>query len=389
MGKLYKLRYLDFVEKGEDIWFSNLSFNALIKLNKNTGRIEIIDKFPNYKVEEQWLYIAIYLIENKLFFIPHQSQEIVSYDITTRKFTSFALDLDIVGKKRGYFLSAYAYKNFIYMFPAYTRYIVRFDILNNSITYLDLGLNTALRNLSKEVVCFIKEFEIIGHKIYIPFAMLNAIAVFDLEHEQLEIKYLNIVGGCTTINYIKGYFYLASCKNCHIYRWDEETGEIIVYDDFPVGFTSKNYIFSCSYSIENKIIFMPLESNMILSLNLYTKDICCEKKIINGNKGWWNTYFIKRNNEKFFLLIEETLMLCLLEHNNKNLKYTPLCIGNDLFNKRKIIDFLGINMCSSIQWETKIALEEYIEILEEIDVSTCYQDIKQIGEKIYEECKKI
>ena len=50
MEMLYKLRCLGFVEIGDDIWFANLYFNALVRLNKRTGKIEDLKKFPGYTI---------------------------------------------------------------------------------------------------------------------------------------------------------------------------------------------------------------------------------------------------------------------------------------------------------------------------------------------------
>lgn len=385
MNNLYKLRCLDFVEKDEDIWFPNLNFNALIKINKESGKIQIIDKFPNYKVQEGWLYIAVYMFEQKLVFVPNSSREIVSYDMKTGKFISVPLNLDIVGRMGGYFLSAYAYKNFVYMFPAWTKYIVRFDVVNNAITYLDLGLSIALKRLPEVSVCFIKEFEIIGHKIYIPFAMLNAIAIFDLEREQLEIKYLNIIGGCSTIKYLEGCFYLASTKENKIYRWNEKKNEIIIYDDFPLEFISKNYVFSCSYFIANKIFFMPLESNMITSLNLQTGEVGCERKIVNVNREPWNTYFVKRENDKIISMTADTSKLCLLEYENEKLRYIPYYNHNDAFIERKINDFLVKKKSFYLREENKESLEKYILYLKNSNISIEDNETKKYGKFIYEQ----
>lgn len=388
MGDLYKLRCLDLVEKGNDIWFPNLYFNALIKIDKISGKIQIIDKFPNYRLEEQWLYTAVCIVDNKLVFVPHGSREIVSYDMIANQFTTVALNLDVVGTTWGYFLCAYAYKKFIYMFPAYTRCIVRFDTENNSIAYFDLGLNAVLRSLPKTAVCFIKEYEVIGCKIYIPFAMINAIAVFDLEKEQLEIKYLNIVGGCSTIKYAEGSFYLASCKDNRIYCWNEKTEKIMVYDEFPKEFVSGKYMFSCSYAVGNKIVFMPLESNMIISLNLRTKKICCDGQITNKNKESWKTYFVKRKEDKTILMTADDMTPCLAEYKNDNLEFVPYYICNDLFNREKIREFFLENIHFSIVQERMMDLEEYIEILKKIDNLIHNNKIKKLGKIIFEQIQK-
>ena len=50
MNRLYKLRSLGYAEVNGEIWFPNRYFNALVKVNKTSGEVHLVNKFPNYDI---------------------------------------------------------------------------------------------------------------------------------------------------------------------------------------------------------------------------------------------------------------------------------------------------------------------------------------------------
>lgn len=363
MNMLYNLRCLGYVEIDDNIWFSNLYFNALIKLDKLTGQIEIIDKFPNYEIDQVWLYSTVCHINNLLVFVPFRSTEIVVYNIKTEKFISVALDLTKVGKRERYFASAYIYGNYIYMFPVEAKCIIRYDVQLNSIKYLENGLIDVRSTLPKTTECFALQFEIIGKKIYIPFAELNAIAIFNLEKETIDIQYLNITGGCSTINYFEGYFYMASWKQCKIYRWNNETEEIIEYVDFPKEFTSGDYMFSSACSMKDRIFFLPIQGNMIISFEIKSKKLYEEKRISNLNYEEWNTFFCEKGSDKVIIWIAGEENLFVLDYSEEKLQIKPYFQQKSVCNKRYICDFFIEYGCFNVIFENEKDLYQYIEVI--------------------------
>ena len=98
MSSLYILRNEKYVEIRNEIWFANLQFNALVKIEKSSGKIRLMRKFPHYNIGYGWLYSMVYNVENELIFLPCYSDEIVLYNIDLDRFTSIALDKNILGK---------------------------------------------------------------------------------------------------------------------------------------------------------------------------------------------------------------------------------------------------------------------------------------------------
>ncbi len=361
MNAPYKLRCLGYVEYNHEIWLSNLYFNALMKIDTESGKLQIIDKFPHYEVWREWLYATVCRVHDRLFFIPFESEEIVSYDMKTGKFTSYALDLRRIGNKGHYYISAYVHKEYLYMFPIGAKCIVRLDTRQNSVRYLEIRQNKRLD--AEKMEYFGEQYAVVEGKIYIPFLELNAVAIFDLDKEYLDIKYLNINGGCSTINYESGYFYMASLKKGEIYRWNEKTGEIKVYNQFPQGFVGGEFVFSCAYVMNKKVFFLPLQSNMIISFDIKSEKIYMERKMLEFNGEEWKVFSIHNSLDKIYTVIAEKEYPCQLDCEAKELKVIPFFQYNNQHNKEVISRYLLKNMYSDYKTESKNELNNYIEIM--------------------------
>lgn len=337
MDNLYKLRCHDYVEKENDIWFSNLFFNALMKVNKLTGKLEIIRKFPDYEIRKSRLFSTVCCVGESLIFVPFNSEKIISYNVKMGEFKSTALDCGIVGKKGQYYFGAYVNGRFVYMFPTRAKCIIRYDSMNHTIKYFDDAIVAYIRTLKNVTYYFYQQLEVVGNKVYMPFLERNAVMVFDIENEITEIRKLDISGGCSTILYANHYFYLASWQKPEIYRWNVKTGDVKTYSNFPKGFIGGKYIFSQTCKINDKILFFPHEANMIVSFDLKSEEIRKEQ-MVSGKENPI-TYFVKQSEMQYSALMSDMKHTCLMDY-GKGLKWKAFCKIDDAYNKRRINSFL-------------------------------------------------
>ena len=381
MNKLYDLRCQGYVEINEDIWLPNLNFNALIKLRKGSGRIQIMDKFPHYDVLCGWLYASVCYVAEKLIFVPLNSDEVVSYNLKTKEFISAALNKKHVGESKGYFASAYVYGRYVYMFPVRAKCIVKYDVDRNKIYYLTDSLNTMANTSMEAAPYFYQEFEIVDEKIYMPFLEINAVGIFDVKNESMDIKYLDIVGGCSTISFIRGYFYLSSTKTKKIYRWEARTGEIQVYDIFPEDFAKgkEDYLFMGGCELADSLVLFPAFGNMIISFDPNTGKISKVQKI--EDSGQLCTYFVSR--EKQHVLMESIGGISSFRDESSKLELHSYCHLDHQHNKRAINAFLRKYICQDSYIEGRIELAHYIEIVAEDDQSAARGEKSKCGKTIF------
>ena len=64
-----------------ELWFSNKNFNALMKMNSETGETEMVSTFEGFPPEEENLHIKTILSGDLLIFIPYKSNRIHIWDI--------------------------------------------------------------------------------------------------------------------------------------------------------------------------------------------------------------------------------------------------------------------------------------------------------------------
>ena len=71
---------------GNYVFFSALDFNALLKINMNTGEIKYVAEIPDEKANKQRLYSDIQQYKNKLLFVPMAAKDIAVYNMQSNEF---------------------------------------------------------------------------------------------------------------------------------------------------------------------------------------------------------------------------------------------------------------------------------------------------------------
>ena len=367
MSYLHKLKCQGFLEKENSIWLSNWFFNALIEVEKANGNIRTMKKFPDYEVWKDKLYSEICLVDGTLVFVPNKSEEVVSYHIENGRFTSCALDVGQVGEAKPYFKSAVVYRNYVYMFPMNAECIIRYDVVENSIKYFE-NLSHIIKNEKHEnFIWFPMRYEILNGKVYIPFVELNAVAIFDINKESLDIRHIDIRGGCTTINYMQGHFYMASSRSPNIYRWDIKTDEVKIYDAFPEKFVPGQLLFSDTCRTKNRIVFFPLFSNMIVSLDIHTGEIHEERRIEIVDEGLCKTYCVRKSKGKVYVITSDQGNICIardMDSIDRKIGLMPGIRWENRYNQSAIDEYLMNQGYFDGIFEKTEMLEEYLEILE-------------------------
>lgn len=74
-----KVLFEDFILRGEEIWFFSKEFNGLMKMNVNSGVVDIVSKIPKYSYNTERLITKIVEYDEKLFCIPMNADELWIY----------------------------------------------------------------------------------------------------------------------------------------------------------------------------------------------------------------------------------------------------------------------------------------------------------------------
>jgi WD40 repeat protein len=80
------LNYFDGYIADDMLWFSNLNFNAFIKMNIKTGDTEMVSLFPGFDRDCRNLHCGVIQVGNRLFFTPYRSNTVHIWDMEKETF---------------------------------------------------------------------------------------------------------------------------------------------------------------------------------------------------------------------------------------------------------------------------------------------------------------
>jgi hypothetical protein len=75
------VNFFDGYIENDELWFSNIRFNALMKMNIKTGDTEMISVFPGRERESENLHCRVIKAGDRLFFIPYISNIVHVWDL--------------------------------------------------------------------------------------------------------------------------------------------------------------------------------------------------------------------------------------------------------------------------------------------------------------------
>ena len=377
MNRNFKLRSYGYIALENKIWFPNLYFNGLVEIDKLTGKIDHIYRFPGYNVRTSFLYSTVCQVDDELILIPNKSSKIAVFHMKTKEISYYELDEKKIGKDQPYFRNAYTYNNVVYMFPSKARFIVKFDVILHTIHYIALDIQ---EDESRQVH-FRQEFEVVGNKVYLRFAEKNSIYIFDLESEKGKTIWLEAGHGYSTINYVNDSFWLAAWETLEFYNWNEKSGKVKVYNCFPAAIQKGKYTFAYAGVIESQIIYFPQQCNMIVSLNILTGEIKCIKEVSSWNEEQLITFYGKKEVNGINVMLSGENNILNFQYSNNNYLIRPYFELNKEFNDFMIKTYM-IDEQGYYFFEPYLDLEGFLKMVKNDDNLTVDRNTN-FGEKIF------
>ncbi len=380
-GKVEKMKLYGMVEAGERIFFPSLTFNALVELDKRTGKIIKLHRFLPDGVRKSYLYSTACKVGNEIILVPNNSARIAVFNLETQNMAYADLDMKKIGCDDTCFRCAYAYQNFVYMFPSKARCILKFNVETRKISYMDIGTT-----LEAGKAYFRQDYAVAKGRIYVPFAELNQIYSMDLRTQEAQIFTLDTEGGFSTICYLGGRFYLSSWKRFEVIEWDGKSAQVKKYCDFPEGIEKKQYTFAFGAVLDQQIIYFPQQCNMILSFDTLTKQMKCLRKV----EGWQEQSLITYGGQEsagggYFVISDEISLIRSAEDVTAGNVYLKI---DSAYNKTMIWRYIGKEQ-GNFYREEEQNLGNFLEILgaREEDQRTggnlCGEEIYRRGSKWY------
>lgn len=262
----------DIVGQSGKKYFASKYRNALFCYDGTVGEVEFLQKFQTEK--EEFLYLVGHESEGLVFFYPYLADNIAVYDVEQRRLSYLHDDrLREARINRG---MEYDKKFYLINESSLAKSFV-FDMEKMELFTLQETYGLPEEILERARIRYYKDFCFINTSLYLPGEEPDGVVEFDLANGKL-LKHKISDSGMTyaTIAYDGRAFYLTGDRRA-IVRWDggKETEMLC---GMPNGFDIKPHklfegYFACSLYMEGYIYMFPLCANMIIRVDVQSKQI--------------------------------------------------------------------------------------------------------------------
>lgn len=281
----------------EKLWFIAEDYNTFCSMERRSGRITPLLKFPDHPfnggiygnfiaMDKELLQsrnlsaevmAGLELLDGRMYFSPCNAQAILEYDPITGRQQEIPLEDPLPG---GNFGGIVPYKHYLYFLPILYPAILRYDRLTGECCYYEECLQEFMTARSARKEELSGGYILRGHHLLLTSAWSNKLLDFDMETSEYEIR---IIGpedtqGTGVMLQDDGnpdVYWLLPRVDRAIRKWNYQTGVYEIIDDYPEGyecakdwFIEYTYRFSGAIKQDGGIWLFPCYGNMILRLDM-------------------------------------------------------------------------------------------------------------------------
>lgn len=376
------------LDDGENIWFSLLRENGLCKLEKSTGKIEYVLRFPT-DAEAERLYKAMAKVGDILVIAPwNASADIVIYNCRTKQLVTVKLKENWSALK---FCNCIAYKRKVFIIGCYYPGIVCLDLDTFEIKYIDDWVDE-IEKVRDLTAPYLTEGIAENHKLICPFCGINALLETDMDTMHTRIIWLStqLLGFNGMIKVGKEYWLMA---------WN--AGMVLVLDEKYQNQEEISILDGQGRQIEQKVAFhrpvLARDKVMLFPANefhVYEIDPITKKVIIS--KGFEEILAKRKKRDPriadltFVIQYSEKNIVIVFPYDDSWHLYdykTNLIKSFEIKADRNINMILLKNKYRKVLEERRFSLNEYIKLIESLydteEFATGIVDEK-FGKKIHE-----
>lgn len=299
-------------------------YNALFKIDLDTGNCTYIMLFPEEKLNGVRLFVKANRINKKIYFIPASAKKVAVYDMETGNMDNIMIDLPERDKYPHYnpsrkFNGSVVFDKYLFMVPCTYPGIIRIDTDNMEVTCFDSWIG-------EEEYLFRKSPMVDGNCFLVPSVVNNMVLEFDMRACNGRLFHVGAHNfGCWSMCKNGNEYWLAPQNPGPIIKWNPVSDEIVEYDNYPLDFEGKNFYFTQIYGRGSSLYIIPAYANMGIKINTDTGQM--EKSRLPD--------FEKNAIVSFMFELEEFLYLRISDKGNK--EYYRISKTNDFYEKYEFI----------------------------------------------------
>ena len=223
-----RLRFIDYYDDGENLWFSALHQNMIFKYQKSTGATKLVAVLPADVLMES--YRGVYKKGTKLYLAPIFARNMVVVDVNSGRCSYHLLSEKYLPSNTQpvpMFSRIFEYQNDIYVIPFVYGAILRICPTTQEITYYD-GIRDLTDSLQQDgAELRFSDACICGNHIYMTSDSVNIVIDFNLSNKEFQIHRIGeIKEGYNTICAVGEQVFLFHRKSATIIVWNTSNNSV-------------------------------------------------------------------------------------------------------------------------------------------------------------------
>lgn len=270
--------FYDVAVNGDNVWFYNIFFNAIFRVDLKTKKIAAECYFDIADKDKQFMqYMAMAYYDNKLIIAPRNAGDIIIYDLSSKECTKIPIDLSGTENVFNLFSNIRIYKDSAYIFPGRYKAIVKLDLKTYETEYID-DWYKSLGGVDNEDSVTIENVKVCGDNIcMMPCWQKNAVIEFNMDTKEHKIHTVPVVenDGLADIVFDGDNYWISMKLHSDVIKWDGGTEfSVIKNTEFSGGF--KNILQNEEY-----IYCIPLCGDRLFKINKQTNCLECDRTLIS------------------------------------------------------------------------------------------------------------
>lgn len=252
------------------VWFvpnSELGYYYLCKLDLESGELSLVEELPgkfNNRPEEG-THAGIIKINESIVLAPYKLSDIYIYHLNTKQ----AIKIPLARDMRPTDTQIFEYKGKAFLRPFNYPVVIELDIGTGYCIYHEIPEPERMMGNLEDL--YGRGSVVNGNSFYFPSRHRNVIWKFDLDTRTfLERKIEDGKTGYSFLDAVGNNFWMGSDKTLEIVCWNEETGSMKRWHDFPEDFGGKEKAFLAILESKEGMIAVPRKADMAVEINLYS-----------------------------------------------------------------------------------------------------------------------
>ncbi|MFC5528949.1 hypothetical protein [Cohnella yongneupensis] len=255
-------------------WWLSLQFgDSLMRLDKQTKKMDFISLIPDERYCGWTLYSDSILCGQKLFLAPAAANEIASYDTVTGEWEKIPFELNVPASDNLYFpvykfSGIKRHKQWLFIIPSTYPAIIRYNLETGELDYVTDWVIPLEKYKRDPVGMWFSDCLQEGASLLLSACNASAVVIFDMEKCVSTVRPIEGTNiGFGGICFDGEQYWLTPRKNGSITRWDRKRNKFEELTAFPEGYVGGGFPFGHPIYVNGSICLFPVQANMAIKID--------------------------------------------------------------------------------------------------------------------------